>query len=140
MLQSFAPSTASSFQTCGVIVRQVAVANKGELEALTRQGLARRTVASTCTNAASSRSHCLITLIVQRRLPDGGLMHGKLTLVDLAGRVPFLPCCVCRLTIPSAVPDTCRQYCRGIAWPRWKLSQAKHVAGFHCNLVDCTHV
>ena len=68
----------------------MAVANEGELEALTQQGLARRTVASTCTNAASSRSHCLITLTVQRRLPDGGLMHGKLTLVDLAGRTLFL--------------------------------------------------
>ena len=68
----------------------MAVANEGELEALTQQGLARRTVASTCTNAASSRSHCLITLTVQRRLPDGGLMHGKLILVDLAGRTLFL--------------------------------------------------
>ena len=68
----------------------MAVANEGELEALTQQGLARRTVASTCMNAASSRSHCLITLTVQRRLPDGGLLHGKLTLVDLAGRFLLL--------------------------------------------------
>ena len=63
----------------------MAVANEGELAALTQQGLSRRTVASTCMNAGSSRSHCLITLTVQRHLPDGAVMHGKLTLVDLAG-------------------------------------------------------
>ena len=64
----------------------MAVANEGELAALTQQGLSRRTVASTCMNAASSRSHCLITLTVQRHLPEGAVMYGKLTLVDLAGR------------------------------------------------------
>ena len=67
-------------------VAQVAVSNETELVELTQQGLARRTVASTSMNAASSRSHCLITLTVQRHLPDGSVMHGKLTLVDLAGR------------------------------------------------------
>ncbi len=62
------------------------MSNETELVELTQQGLARRTVASTSMNAASSRSHCLITLTVQRHLPDGSVMHGKLTLVDLAGR------------------------------------------------------
>jgi len=38
-------------------------------------------------NLASSRSHCLITLTVQRHLPDGTVMHGKLVLVDLAGKI-----------------------------------------------------
>ena len=70
----------------------MAVANEGELAALTQQGLSRRTVASTCMNAGSSRSHCLITLTVQRHLPDGAVMHGKLTLVDLAGlKIEALP-------------------------------------------------
>ena len=64
---------------------QVTVTNERKLEQLTQQGLARRTVASTSMNAASSRSHCLITLTVQRHLPDGSVMHGKLTLVKLAG-------------------------------------------------------
>ena len=67
-------------------ILQVAVSNESELVELTQQGLARRTVASTCMNAVSSRSHCLITLTVQRHLPDGSVMHGKLTLVDLAGK------------------------------------------------------
>lgn len=48
---------------------QVPVANESELVGLTQRGLARRTVAATCMNAASSRSHCLITLMVQRGLP-----------------------------------------------------------------------
>lgn len=66
---------------------QVAVTNESKLVELTQQGLARRTVASTCMNLASSRSHCLITLTVQRHLPDGTVMHGKLVLVDLAGKI-----------------------------------------------------
>lgn len=70
----------------------MAVANEGDLAALTQQGLSRRTVASTCMNAGSSRSHCLVTLTVQRHLPDGAVMHGKLTLVDLAGmKIEALP-------------------------------------------------
>ena len=58
-----------------------------ELVGLAQQGLARRTVASTSMNAASSLFHCLITLTVQRHLPDGSVTHGKLTLVDLAGMI-----------------------------------------------------
>ena len=102
----------------------MAVANEGELEALTQQGLARRTVAPTCANAASSRSHCLITLTVQRRLPDGGLMHGKLTLVDLAGINLILghPChpVPCGLAVSSALPDTWQTLLLRICLGRWK--------------------
>ncbi len=55
---------------------------KGPLVDLTQQGLARQVAASI---HASSRSHVLITFTVERHLPGGSVMHGKLTLVKLAG-------------------------------------------------------
>ena len=57
-----------------------------ELVRLMQQGLARRPVAPTSMNAASSRSCCLITLTVQRHPRDGSVMHGKLTLVEMAAK------------------------------------------------------
>lgn len=47
--------------------------------------LARRSVASTACNAGSSRSHCLVYLIVATHMGDGRVQHSKLCLVDLAG-------------------------------------------------------
>ena len=36
-------------------------------------------------NAASSRSHCIVTVAVEVTLPDGAAVSGKLRMVDLAG-------------------------------------------------------
>lgn len=37
-------------------------------------------------NAASSRSHCIVTVSVEKTCPDGSTVSGKLRMVDLAGR------------------------------------------------------
>ena len=37
-------------------------------------------------NATSSRSHCIVTVTVEKTCPDGSVLVGKLKLVDLAGR------------------------------------------------------
>lgn len=42
--------------------------------------------AATCMNATSSRSHCIVTVTVEKTCPDGSVLVGKLKLVDLAGR------------------------------------------------------
>jgi hypothetical protein len=42
--------------------------------------------AATCMNATSSRSHCIVTVTVEKTCPDGTVLVGKLKLVDLAGR------------------------------------------------------
>lgn len=68
---------------------QVALTDASNLVELTQQALAKRTVATTRIDsscAASCGSTCLVTLTVQRHLPDGSVMHGKLTLADLAGK------------------------------------------------------
>ncbi|BDA49789.1 Kinesin heavy chain [Coccomyxa sp. Obi] len=64
---------------------QVPVQTESELVALMQQGIAKRTVARTGMNAASSRSHCLVMLAVEKHWPDGTINYGKLCLVDLAG-------------------------------------------------------
>jgi hypothetical protein len=64
---------------------QVPVQTEQELVELMQQGIANRTVASTGMNVASSRSHCLINLMVEKHFPDGSFSYGKLCLVDLAG-------------------------------------------------------
>ena len=58
---------------------------EAELVALMQQGIANRRVAATGANMQSSRSHCLVLLAVERLLPDGSCVRGKLCLVDLAG-------------------------------------------------------
>ena len=70
---------------CMHVHAQVPVGNERELVALMAHGLGNRTVAATGMNAASSRSHCLVQLLVQRHARGGGCARGKLCLVDLAG-------------------------------------------------------
>ncbi len=72
---------------------QVPVQSESELVACMRAGFARRAVAATGMNAASSRSHCLVQLLLQRHAPDGSCTRGKLCLVDLAGAAD---CALCR--------------------------------------------
>ena len=64
---------------------QLPVRGEGECMRVALAGLSQRAVASTAMNAASSRSHCIVTLSVDRLYPDGGLKCSKLCLVDLAG-------------------------------------------------------
>jgi hypothetical protein len=42
--------------------------------------------AATCMNETSSRSHCIVTVTVEKCCPDGSVLVGKLKMVDLAGR------------------------------------------------------
>jgi len=37
-------------------------------------------------NQESSRSHCIVTVTVEKAAPDGTVTVGKLKMVDLAGR------------------------------------------------------
>ena len=78
---------------CMHIRMQVPVGNEHDLVALMARGLGNRTVAATAMNAASSRSHCLVELLVQRHARNGGCARGKLCLVDLAGGFGWIcPC------------------------------------------------
>ncbi|KAK9802991.1 hypothetical protein WJX73_005839 [Symbiochloris irregularis] len=62
------------------------VASEEEVLATMFQGLGNRAVASTQMNATSSRSHCIVTLMLKRRWDSTeDVAHSKLCLVDLAG-------------------------------------------------------
>uniref|UniRef100_A0A383WLH3 Kinesin-like protein n=1 Tax=Tetradesmus obliquus TaxID=3088 RepID=A0A383WLH3_TETOB len=61
------------------------VGSEEQLVQVMHTGLAARTVAATCMNEASSRSHCIVTVTVEKCCPDGSVLVGKLKMVDLAG-------------------------------------------------------
>lgn len=64
------------------------MADADEALALFQRGVRHKRVAETRMNAASSRSHCMLTLQVQQLATDRAehiLAEGRLTLVDLAG-------------------------------------------------------
>lgn len=48
-------------------------------------GAKSRATAATKANERSSRSHCIFTIMLEAKLPDGSLRHSRLNLVDLAG-------------------------------------------------------
>lgn len=56
-----------------------------QLLLLMQQGLARRSVSATCMNSESSRSHCIVSVMVEKMCADGTVQMGKLCMVDLAG-------------------------------------------------------
>ena len=45
-------------------------------------------MAFTSFRAANSRAHCALMLTVQRHLPGGSVMHGRVTFVDFEGKSP----------------------------------------------------
>ena len=64
------------------------VGSAADAEALFQRGVKNKRVAETRMNTASSRSHCMLTLLVQQLATDRAekvLAEGRLTLVDLAG-------------------------------------------------------
>ncbi|WIA21070.1 hypothetical protein OEZ85_005390 [Tetradesmus obliquus] len=61
------------------------VGSEEQLVQVMHTGLAARTVAATCMNEASSRSHCIVTVTVEKCCLDGSVLVGKLKMVDLAG-------------------------------------------------------
>lgn len=71
----------SSVPLCGAVASALAAL---------RIGVHHRAVAETATNAASSRSHCLLTLHLEareERVPGLAIMQrAKFTMVDLAGK------------------------------------------------------
>eukprot|EP00887_Chlorella_sp_A99_P003296 scaffold9.g3296.t1 len=83
----------------GTIVQgatEVPVASEAECVALMRRGIAARAVSATAMNAGSSRSHCVVTLEVERSLADGGSVLSKLCLVGSLGgtaRTALIVCC-----------------------------------------------
>ncbi|KAJ9516783.1 hypothetical protein QJQ45_027208 [Haematococcus lacustris] len=64
---------------------EVEVCGEDELATLMAAGLSGRSVAATAMNSESSRSHCVVTVNVERSMPSGEARLGKLVLVDLAG-------------------------------------------------------
>jgi len=67
-------------------VTERTVANPQELQALLQEGEKKRHVTATAMNSASSRSHLVISIVVQCMVKDPEqVIYGKITLVDLAG-------------------------------------------------------
>ncbi|EFJ40297.1 Kif5 kinesin, partial [Volvox carteri f. nagariensis] len=64
---------------------ELGVTDEQQLVDFMTRGLAQRAVSATSMNEASSRSHCIVTVRVNRTLQDGTLQVGKLVMVDLAG-------------------------------------------------------
>ncbi|GAX82293.1 hypothetical protein CEUSTIGMA_g9722.t1 [Chlamydomonas eustigma] len=56
-----------------------------QLVVFMQEGLRQRSVSATCMNSESSRSHCIVTVVVERACPDGSVKCGRLCMVDLAG-------------------------------------------------------
>jgi len=67
-------------------VTEVCVTEEAQLVGVMEAGLAQRAVTATHMNATSSRSHCIVTVSVEKSCPDGSTVSGKLRMVDLAGR------------------------------------------------------
>lgn len=64
-------------------------------EALLKKAAAARAVESTAMNAVSSRSHSVFTLYIRgKHQASGQSLEGALNLVDLAGRLASIWCCV----------------------------------------------
>ncbi|KAI7845148.1 hypothetical protein COHA_001193 [Chlorella ohadii] len=64
---------------------ELPVAGERDCVELMQLGIANRAVSATAMNAGSSRSHCIIYVIVEKAHADGRVEFGKLCLVDLAG-------------------------------------------------------
>ena len=72
----------------GVVVAdatELPVGSEAECVAAMRAGIASRAQGATAMNAESSRSHCVVYLLVQRANPDGRTEWGKLCLVVREG-------------------------------------------------------
>lgn len=66
----------------------VEVSNEAECMAAVQRGLGARAVGTTAMNDASSRSHCLVMLGVQRVWSDGRTQRSKLCLVVRTTETP----------------------------------------------------
>ncbi|PRW56939.1 kinesin [Chlorella sorokiniana] len=64
---------------------ELPVAGERDCVELMQLGIANRAVSATAMNAGSSRSHCVIYVVVEKAHADGRVEFGKLCLVDLAG-------------------------------------------------------
>ncbi|KAF8056851.1 kin [Scenedesmus sp. PABB004] len=67
------------------------VGSEEQLVAVMRRGLAARTVAATGMNEQSSRSHCVVTVTVEKVRPDGSLLVGKLKMLTPAAPAARAP-------------------------------------------------
>jgi hypothetical protein len=72
----------------GVVVTnltEILVTSVEQLEILMSEGAARRVMASTGSNQASSRSHAVLQITVRRHTGANSVLTGRLQLIDLAG-------------------------------------------------------
>ena len=60
---------------------ELPVRSEAECVQLMQRGIANRAVSATAMNAGSSRSHCVVTLVVEKAYADGGRAASKLCLV-----------------------------------------------------------
>ncbi|KAK9819286.1 hypothetical protein WJX74_000555 [Apatococcus lobatus] len=64
---------------------EASISSEDQLMSIMQHGLSNRAVAATAMNTGSSRSHCIVMLMLRKQFPDGRSQHSKLCLVDLAG-------------------------------------------------------
>ncbi|GFR49966.1 hypothetical protein Agub_g12104, partial [Astrephomene gubernaculifera] len=64
---------------------ELVVRDEQQMVDVMTRGLAARSVAATSMNETSSRSHCIVTVRVDKTSRDGSGQTGKLVMVDLAG-------------------------------------------------------
>jgi ribonuclease PH len=76
---------------------QLPLASLADAIELMRLGEQRRAVACTDMNAASSRSHAVISVTVDQTFPDGSMRRSKVNFADLAGG--YLACCLIMLAV-----------------------------------------
>ncbi|XP_075626431.1 kinesin-like protein KIF19 [Balearica regulorum gibbericeps] len=66
-------------------ITEVSAINANEVMQLLARGNRRRTQEPTAANRTSSRSHAVLQVTVHQRHRGGGLRHGRLLMIDLAG-------------------------------------------------------
>jgi hypothetical protein len=76
---------------------QLPLASLADAIELMRLGEQRRAVACTDMNAASSRSHAVISVTVDQTFPDGSIRRSKVNFADLAGG--HHACCLIMLAV-----------------------------------------
>ncbi|GMH36345.1 hypothetical protein BSKO_04213 [Bryopsis sp. KO-2023] len=64
---------------------EVSVVGEDQLVALMEGAIANRSVSATEMNSGSSRSHCIVYIMVEKQKCDGSIQYAKLCMVDLAG-------------------------------------------------------
>ena len=104
-------------------ISEVVFSNYAELQGLLLAGLDNRSVASTNMNAASSRSHCIVTFHICRHHSTETSCHSKLQLVSAASVAAQHPC-----AWPPSTSCTTRPYTRYLSMAAVRYVQVQQAA------------